>query len=87
MRKLSFHSTWRQELWTSAIELTIFYKPLTVETLKQQPAVSTADVFGKLGGQMGLFLGASLLSCIENFGAVLSSDPQLFQGLQEILDL
>ena len=42
---------------------------------------------GKLGGQMGLFLGVSLLSCIENFGAVLSSDPQLFQGLQEILDL
>ena len=32
---------------TSAIELTIFYKPLTVETLKQQPAVSTADVFGE----------------------------------------
>ncbi|KAK3784827.1 hypothetical protein RRG08_056786 [Elysia crispata] len=50
---------------TSAIELTIFYKSLTVETLEQQPAISTADVFGKLDGQMGLFLGVSLLSCIE----------------------
>ncbi|RUS72250.1 hypothetical protein EGW08_019991 [Elysia chlorotica] len=59
------NSTNANKIKANAIELRIFYKSLNIETLEQQPAISTADIIGKLGGQMGLFLGLSLLSYVE----------------------
>ncbi|GFR90424.1 acid-sensing ion channel 2 [Elysia marginata] len=56
---------------TSFIEATIFFKSLHIQTLEQQPAISMADIIGKVGGQMGLFLGVSLLSYVEIVEAIL----------------
>ncbi|GFO06538.1 acid-sensing ion channel 4 [Plakobranchus ocellatus] len=50
---------------TSAIEVDIFYKTLHVDVIEQQPEVSLVTILATLGGEMGLFLGASLLSFAE----------------------
>ncbi|GFN94209.1 acid-sensing ion channel 5 [Plakobranchus ocellatus] len=47
------------------IDLSIFYKTLNVVEIVQEPALSLESVIGNLGGQMGLFLGASILSITE----------------------
>ncbi|GFO10680.1 acid-sensing ion channel 1 [Plakobranchus ocellatus] len=47
------------------IDLSIFYKSLNVVKIVQEPAMSFASVMGNLGGQMGLFLGAIILSITE----------------------
>ncbi|XP_041357745.1 acid-sensing ion channel 1C-like [Gigantopelta aegis] len=47
------------------IELRIFYESLLDTTIVQKPELTYLDILGTLGGHMGLFLGASLLSLSE----------------------
>ncbi|KAK3770164.1 hypothetical protein RRG08_038675 [Elysia crispata] len=49
----------------NVVDLSIFFKTLNVMEIEQEPEMSLTSVLGNLGGQMGLFLGASLLSITE----------------------
>ncbi|GFR96280.1 acid-sensing ion channel 3 [Elysia marginata] len=49
----------------STVDVKIFFKTLDIQVIEQKPAVSVQDVLGSLGGQMGLFLGASIVSMVE----------------------
>ncbi|GFS23261.1 acid-sensing ion channel 4 [Elysia marginata] len=54
-----------RNLRSSFINIRIFFESMSVDTLRQQPAVSILDILGTVGGQMGIFLGCSILSIIE----------------------
>ncbi|KAK3094528.1 hypothetical protein FSP39_002914 [Pinctada imbricata] len=47
------------------IELNIFYESLTYQYVEQIPQFTIESIIGILGGQMGIFLGASLLTLSE----------------------
>lgn len=50
------------------IELHIYFEHLKVHDVKQVPVyASEKDILSNIGGQMGLLLGASLLSLLEIF--------------------
>ncbi|CAG2251857.1 unnamed protein product [Mytilus edulis] len=51
---------------TNYISLTLFYKNLKTTITEQKPKYeNVGDVFSNVGGQMGLFLGASILTITE----------------------
>ncbi|KAK3770155.1 hypothetical protein RRG08_038668 [Elysia crispata] len=54
-----------RDLRMSFINLRIYFETMSVDTLRQEPAVSILDILGTVGGQMGIFLGCSILSIIE----------------------
>ncbi|XP_010781366.1 acid-sensing ion channel 4 isoform X2 [Notothenia coriiceps] len=45
--------------------LDIFFEALNYETIEQKKAYDVAGLLGDIGGQMGLFIGASILSILE----------------------
>ncbi|XP_048379543.1 acid-sensing ion channel 1B isoform X2 [Stegostoma tigrinum] len=47
--------------------LDIFFEALNYETIEQKKAYEVAGLLGDIGGQMGLFIGASLLTILELF--------------------
>ncbi|NXE99934.1 ASIC2 protein, partial [Menura novaehollandiae] len=47
--------------------LDIFFEALNYETIEQKKAYEVAALLGDIGGQMGLFLGASILTILELF--------------------
>nr|XP_034984949.1 acid-sensing ion channel 3 [Zootoca vivipara] len=47
--------------------LDIFFEALNYETIEQKKAYEVAGLLGDIGGQMGLFIGASLLTILEIF--------------------
>ncbi|XP_064609109.1 acid-sensing ion channel 4-B-like [Liolophura sinensis] len=47
------------------LKLTITFDQFLLETVKQVPKFSSESIVSTLGGQMGMFLGASLLSAVE----------------------
>ncbi|XP_019623542.1 PREDICTED: acid-sensing ion channel 2-like [Branchiostoma belcheri] len=47
--------------------LNVYYEALNYESIVQIPAIETEGLLGDLGGQMGLFLGASFLTLVEVF--------------------
>ncbi|XP_067660606.1 acid-sensing ion channel 1C-like [Haliotis asinina] len=49
----------------NALELRIFYEDLIVEKFEQLPQYSITDLLAGIGGYMGLFLGASILTLTE----------------------
>ncbi|RUS89275.1 hypothetical protein EGW08_002949 [Elysia chlorotica] len=49
----------------NVVDLTIFFKTLNILENEQEPEMSLVSILGDLGGQMGLFLGASILSVTE----------------------
>ncbi|KAK7097713.1 hypothetical protein V1264_004649 [Littorina saxatilis] len=53
------------------IELRVYYDTLTVSGVQQQPEMSVMGIFGDMGGHMGLFLGASILSVTEILEVIL----------------
>ncbi|XP_070536003.1 acid-sensing ion channel 2-like [Ptychodera flava] len=50
---------------SNVLVLTIFYEELNFETITQLPETSLVGLLGQLGGNMGLFLGASILTLIQ----------------------
>nr|XP_034322243.1 acid-sensing ion channel 4-like isoform X1 [Crassostrea gigas] len=55
------------------LELAIYFESLGVLKVEQKPEYSFEDIIGLLGGQMGLFLGASLLTLTELIEVILLS--------------
>ncbi|XP_041357503.1 acid-sensing ion channel 1-like [Gigantopelta aegis] len=49
----------------NVLELRIFYNDMLVETVEQVPVYKTATIVANLGGQMGICLGASILTLTE----------------------
>ncbi|XP_021339184.1 acid-sensing ion channel 5-like [Mizuhopecten yessoensis] len=47
------------------IDLTLFYNSLSETVVEEVPAKMLNDIVGNVGGQMGMFLGASILSIVE----------------------
>ncbi|XP_051980386.1 acid-sensing ion channel 1B isoform X1 [Xyrauchen texanus] len=47
--------------------LDIFFEALNYETIEQKKAYEIAGLLGDIGGQMGLFIGASILTVLELF--------------------
>ncbi|GAA6075191.1 acid-sensing ion channel 2 isoform X1, partial [Tachysurus ichikawai] len=47
--------------------LDIFFEALNYETIEQKKAYEVAGLLGDIGGQMGLFIGASILTILELF--------------------
>ncbi|KAB5577435.1 hypothetical protein PHYPO_G00209920 [Pangasianodon hypophthalmus] len=45
--------------------LDIFFEALNYETIEQKKAYDVAGLLGDIGGQMGLFIGASILTVLE----------------------
>ncbi|XP_076858272.1 acid-sensing ion channel 4-A isoform X2 [Brachyhypopomus gauderio] len=45
--------------------LDIFFEALNYETIEQRKAYDVAGLIGDIGGQMGLFIGASILTVLE----------------------
>ncbi|XP_072633100.1 acid-sensing ion channel 3 isoform X4 [Canis lupus baileyi] len=57
----------RSEAYISenVLVLDIFFEALNYETVEQKKAYEVSELLGDIGGQMGLFIGASLLTILE----------------------
>ncbi|KAL9970021.1 hypothetical protein ACROYT_G022330 [Oculina patagonica] len=62
----------KQYLRDNLVLLQVGYKSLSYEMQEQQPAYDSNSLFGEIGGNMGLFLGCSLLTICEFFDFVIS---------------
>uniref|UniRef100_A0A8C5J303 Uncharacterized protein n=1 Tax=Junco hyemalis TaxID=40217 RepID=A0A8C5J303_JUNHY len=51
----------------NVLVLDIFFEALNYEMIEQKKAYEVAGLLGDIGGQMGLFIGASLLTILEIF--------------------
>ncbi|KAI4570840.1 hypothetical protein MJT46_006357 [Ovis ammon polii x Ovis aries] len=49
----------------NVLVLDIFFEALNYETVEQKKAYEMSELLGDIGGQMGLFIGASLLTILE----------------------
>ncbi|XP_053265755.1 acid-sensing ion channel 3 isoform X1 [Podarcis raffonei] len=56
-----------QYIAENLLVLDIFFEALNYETIEQKKAYEVAGLLGDIGGQMGLFIGASLLTILEIF--------------------
>ncbi|XP_078662550.1 acid-sensing ion channel 2-like isoform X2 [Branchiostoma floridae x Branchiostoma belcheri] len=56
-----------KEIHDNIAVLNVYYEALNYESIVQIPAIETEGLLGDLGGQMGLFLGASFLTLVEVF--------------------
>ncbi|XP_036102834.1 acid-sensing ion channel 3 isoform X1 [Molossus molossus] len=52
-------------LGENVLVLDIFFEALNYETVEQKKAYEVSELLGDIGGQMGLFIGASLLTILE----------------------
>ncbi|MGH0172861.1 UNVERIFIED_CONTAM: hypothetical protein FKN15_071418 [Acipenser sinensis] len=56
-----------QYIGENILVLDIFFEALNYETIEQKKAYEVAGLLGDIGGQMGLFIGASILTILEIF--------------------
>ncbi|XP_067385628.1 acid-sensing ion channel 1 isoform X3 [Emydura macquarii macquarii] len=56
-----------QYIGENFLVLDIFFEALNYETIEQKKAYEVAGLLGDIGGQMGLFIGASILTVLELF--------------------
>uniref|UniRef100_A0A8C9VN03 Acid-sensing ion channel 1 n=1 Tax=Scleropages formosus TaxID=113540 RepID=A0A8C9VN03_SCLFO len=56
-----------QYISENILVLDIFFEALNYETIEQKKAYELAGLLGDIGGQMGLFIGASILTILELF--------------------
>ncbi|NXU54527.1 ASIC1 protein, partial [Turnix velox] len=56
-----------QYIGENILVLDIFFEALNYETIEQKKAYEVAGLLGDIGGQMGLFIGASILTVLEIF--------------------
>lgn len=57
----------------SVLSLDIYYKELYHQVLEQTPQTNLENLLGELGGLLGLYLGASLLTLVEFFDVTLAA--------------
>ena len=55
------------EMNHSHVSFSIYSKDLTTTTMQQIPSMTFVDLLGMIGGLLGLWLGASMLSLLEFF--------------------
>ncbi|XP_039383971.1 acid-sensing ion channel 3 isoform X2 [Mauremys reevesii] len=56
-----------QYISDNVLVLDVFFEALNYETIEQKKAYEVAGLLGDIGGQMGLFIGASILTILEIF--------------------
>ncbi|XP_029906960.1 acid-sensing ion channel 1B isoform X1 [Myripristis murdjan] len=56
-----------QYIADNILVLDIYFEALNYETIEQKKAYELAGLLGDIGGQMGLFIGASILTILELF--------------------
>ncbi|KAM8975271.1 acid-sensing ion channel 1 isoform 1-T1 [Pelodytes ibericus] len=56
-----------QYILENILVLDIFFEALNYETIEQKKAYEVGGLLGDIGGQMGLFIGASILTVLELF--------------------
>lgn len=56
-----------QYIAENILVLDIYFEALNYETIEQKKAYELAGLLGDIGGQMGLFIGASILTILELF--------------------
>ncbi|XP_026205916.1 acid-sensing ion channel 1B isoform X4 [Anabas testudineus] len=56
-----------QYISDNILVLDIYFEALNYETIEQKKAYELAGLLGDIGGQMGLFIGASILTILELF--------------------
>ncbi|XP_035500125.1 acid-sensing ion channel 1-like isoform X2 [Scophthalmus maximus] len=56
-----------QYIKENILVLDVFFEALNYETIEQRKAYEVAGLLGDIGGQMGLFIGASILTILELF--------------------
>ncbi|XP_061582779.1 acid-sensing ion channel 1B isoform X1 [Cololabis saira] len=56
-----------QYISDNILVLDIYFEALNYETIEQKKAYELAGLLGDIGGQMGLFIGASILTVLELF--------------------
>uniref|UniRef100_A0A8C5J0Z2 Acid-sensing ion channel 3 n=1 Tax=Junco hyemalis TaxID=40217 RepID=A0A8C5J0Z2_JUNHY len=59
----------------NVLVLDIFFEALNYEMIEQKKAYEVAGLLGDIGGQMGLFIGASLLTILEIFDYLYEVSP------------
>ena len=62
-----------EDIRNNMINLKVFYPDLQTTTIKQNRAYTPYELISNLGGQLGLFLGASLISLSEIIEFILKS--------------
>ncbi|KAM8966259.1 acid-sensing ion channel 1C-like [Pelodytes ibericus] len=55
----------REYIADNILVMDIFFEALNYETIEQKKAYEVAGLLGDIGGQMGLFIGASILTILE----------------------
>ncbi|XP_050826876.1 acid-sensing ion channel 3 isoform X1 [Serinus canaria] len=64
-----------QYIADNVLVLDIFFEALNYEMIEQKKAYEVAGLLGDIGGQMGLFIGASLLTILEIFDYLYEVSP------------
>lgn len=60
-----FPSTAPPELTKTTVYLSAFYEEISATYTAEVPAITGTEVLGTIGGNLGLFIGASLLTIVE----------------------
>lgn len=55
----------RHFLRDNLLELDLYYEEMSTQVIQQVPSYDEESLFGDIGGQIGLFLGASILTVLE----------------------
>ncbi|CAH2281635.1 acid-sensing ion channel 1C-like isoform X2 [Pelobates cultripes] len=61
------YSKTKEYIAENILVLDIFFEELNYEVIEQKRAYEVAGLLGDIGGQMGLFIGASILTILEIF--------------------
>lgn len=60
-----FPSAVPPELTRTTVYLSVFYDDIATTYTEEVPAITGTSVLGTIGGNLGLFIGASLLTIVE----------------------
>jgi len=72
-RDIGYGKNYRETVKSSVMAINIFYQDLSYSEVSQIPKSTTADILASVGGNLGLFLGISLLTLIEGVNVILGS--------------
>ncbi|KAL6085559.1 hypothetical protein STEG23_033413 [Scotinomys teguina] len=76
-RKYNRNETYIRE---NFLVLDVFFEALTSEAMEQRAAYGLSALLGDLGGQMGLFIGASILTLLEILDYIYEAQLPSWQG-------
>ena len=59
------HNVTESEVYQSMVSIKVFFDELSYEVISERPANQWPQLFSSIGGQMGLWIGASIFSLVE----------------------